>query len=166
MGVPAESVTVPVIGGHAGETILPLLSQASHNILRKLSVEEAAALTVRIQNAGTEVVDAKAGAGSATLSMAYAAYVFTTSCMQAMNGHAGIVECTYIDSDVVKGCDFFAQRVKLGRNGVCYKYGLGSLNATEQAALATMTPQLAAEIKKGLDFAPKPPAAPVVAPAV
>jgi len=31
--------------------------------------EEAAALTVRIQNAGTEVVEAKAGAGSATLSM-------------------------------------------------------------------------------------------------
>lgn len=31
--------------------------------------EEAAKLTDRIQNAGTEVVEAKAGAGSATLSM-------------------------------------------------------------------------------------------------
>lgn len=31
--------------------------------------EEAAKLTERIQNAGTEVVEAKAGAGSATLSM-------------------------------------------------------------------------------------------------
>lgn len=33
------------------------------------SKAEAAALTQRIQNAGTEVVEAKAGAGSATLSM-------------------------------------------------------------------------------------------------
>ncbi len=31
--------------------------------------EEAAKMTERIQNAGTEVVEAKAGAGSATLSM-------------------------------------------------------------------------------------------------
>ena len=33
------------------------------------SEEQLKALTVRIQNAGTEVVEAKAGAGSATLSM-------------------------------------------------------------------------------------------------
>jgi malate dehydrogenase len=33
------------------------------------SDEEVKALTDRIQNAGTEVVEAKAGAGSATLSM-------------------------------------------------------------------------------------------------
>ena len=32
--------------------------------------EEAVRMTERIQNAGTEVVEAKAGAGSATLSMA------------------------------------------------------------------------------------------------
>lgn len=34
------------------------------------SEEEAAKMTDRIQNAGTEVVEAKAGTGSATLSMA------------------------------------------------------------------------------------------------
>jgi malate dehydrogenase len=36
-------------------------------------------MTERIQDAGTEVVKAKAGAGSATLSMAYAAARFTDS---------------------------------------------------------------------------------------
>ncbi len=35
------------------------------------SEEEAAKMTDRIQNAGTEVVEAKAGAGSATLSMVW-----------------------------------------------------------------------------------------------
>ena len=41
---------------------------------------------------GTEVVKAKAGAGSATLSMAYAAARFTDSLIKAMNGQEGVVE--------------------------------------------------------------------------
>ena len=60
-------VDVPVIGGHAGITILPLLSKTKPTV--EFTAEEIEELTVRIQNAGTEVVEAKAGAGSATLSM-------------------------------------------------------------------------------------------------
>ena len=55
----------------------------------------------RVQEAGTEVVEAKAGAGSATLSMAYAAVRFADSCMRAMLGEEGVVECAYVESDVV-----------------------------------------------------------------
>ena len=44
-----------------------LLLQATPKV--SFSEEQLKALTVRIQNAGTEVVEAKAGAGSATLSM-------------------------------------------------------------------------------------------------
>ena len=62
-----KDVDVPVVGGHAGKTILPLLSQTSPST--SFTPEEIEALTVRIQNAGTEVVEAKAGTGSATLSM-------------------------------------------------------------------------------------------------
>lgn len=49
-----------MIGGHSGVTILPLLSQ----VVPKTSFtdEELESLTHRIQNAGTEVVEAKAGA--------------------------------------------------------------------------------------------------------
>lgn len=79
-------MSIPVIGGHAGITILPILSQASPSVLDKLSADQITALTTRIQNAGTEVVDAKAGAGSATLSMAYAAFRFAESCMKAQKG--------------------------------------------------------------------------------
>lgn len=74
-----------------------------------------------MQNAGTEVVDAKAGAGSATLSMAYAAYLFATACLKAMNGFAGIVECAYVEDASIEGCDFFAQRVKLGKTGIVHR---------------------------------------------
>jgi malate dehydrogenase len=62
-------IDVPVIGGHAGATILPILSQSRPAVLPKLNSQEHAALLRRIQNAGTEVVEAKAGGGSATLSM-------------------------------------------------------------------------------------------------
>ena len=37
-----------------------------------------------MQNAGTEVVEAKAGTGSATLSMAYAAARFSESCLKGL----------------------------------------------------------------------------------
>ncbi len=57
---------MPVIGGHSGVTILPLLSQVPGV---SFTEQEVADLTKRIQNAGTEVVEAKAGGGSATLSM-------------------------------------------------------------------------------------------------
>ncbi|MBX4413879.1 hypothetical protein K4G92_26195, partial [Mycobacterium tuberculosis] len=69
-GKSATEVEVPVIGGHSGVTILPLLSQIPGV---SFSDQEIADLTKRIQNAGTEVVEAKAGGGSATLSMGQAA---------------------------------------------------------------------------------------------
>jgi len=53
---------VPVIGGHSGITIIPLLSQATPAV--QFDQETLQKLTVRIQEAGTEVVNAKAGAVS------------------------------------------------------------------------------------------------------
>lgn len=54
-------------------TILPLLSQSSPPLPQSLFDDKATldALIHRIQFGGDEVVAAKAGAGSATLSMAY-----------------------------------------------------------------------------------------------
>uniref|UniRef100_A0A452ZZ98 Malate dehydrogenase n=1 Tax=Aegilops tauschii subsp. strangulata TaxID=200361 RepID=A0A452ZZ98_AEGTS len=66
--VPVTGVNVPVVGGHAGITILPLFSQATP-ASNALSHEDLVALTKRTQDGGTEVVEAKAGKGSATLSM-------------------------------------------------------------------------------------------------
>ena len=43
-------------------------------------------MTLRIQSAGTEVVEAKAGGGSATLSMGQAAAKFGLSLVRALNG--------------------------------------------------------------------------------
>ena len=54
-----QTVDVPVIGGHAGITILPLFSQATGFDAAKLSDDDIKALTVRTQDGGTEVVQAR-----------------------------------------------------------------------------------------------------------
>ncbi|GFP89248.1 malate dehydrogenase glyoxysomal [Phtheirospermum japonicum] len=90
MGLDPREVNVPVVGGHAGVTILPLLSQVKPAC--SFTQEETEYLTSRIQNGGTEVVEAKAGAGSATLSMAYAAVKFADACLRGLRGDAGVVE--------------------------------------------------------------------------
>merc|ERR1719446_1395646 len=69
-GCEPSEVDINVVGGHAGVTILPLFSQDAK--AKGLPADVIKALDVRTQDAGTEVVNAKAGKGSATLSMAYA----------------------------------------------------------------------------------------------
>jgi malate dehydrogenase len=58
-GLDVGSLKVPVIGGHAGVTIIPLVSRASPAV--SFPADKLDAITKRIQDAGTEVVKAKAG---------------------------------------------------------------------------------------------------------
>merc|ERR1711993_212010 len=95
-GLDPQDVNCPVVGGHAGITIMPLISQCTPAV--EFPPDQLKALTERIQDAGTEVVKAKAGAGSATLSMAFAAARFTDNILQAQAG-AEVTEYAYIKSD-------------------------------------------------------------------
>jgi malate dehydrogenase len=147
-----QSVDVPVIGGHAGITILPLFSQATGFESSGLSDEDIKALTVRTQDGGTEVVQAKAGKGSATLSMAYAAAIFGDACMRGASGESP-VECTYIETDIVPGLSFFSTPCQLGKGGVERILGNGTLSAFEQEALEALKGELKASIDKGIEFA-------------
>jgi malate dehydrogenase len=151
-------VDVPVVGGHAGITILPLLSKTKPSV--SFTDEEVQELTVRIQNAGTEVVEAKAGAGSATLSMAYAAARFVESSLRALDGDADVYECSFVQSDLTE-LPFFASRVKLGRKGVetIISSDLQGLTEYEQKALEALKPELKASIEKGIAFAQREPVA-------
>ena len=149
-GDPAE-IDVPVIGGHAGITILPLFSQVPGY---SPGADELEAITHRTQFGGDEVVQAKAGAGSATLSMAYAGYLFTDKVLQAMNGADGIVQCAYVQSDVTDA-EFFSSPCKFGPDGVSEVMPFGEISAYEQQWLDKMLPDLKAQIQKGVDFANK-----------
>ncbi|KAI3429685.1 hypothetical protein D9Q98_005770 [Chlorella vulgaris] len=148
-----KEVDVPVIGGHAGETILPLLSQAKPKV--EFTAEDAAAMTKKIQNAGTDVVNAKAGTGSATLSMAYAAARMAESVLLGLNGEKDIYECTYTESDVMPGFQYFASKVLLGPGGIEKFQPLPELSEFEQQGLVAMKELLTANIQAGVEFANK-----------
>jgi len=146
-----NTVSVPVIGGHAGITILPLLSQIKGS---KFSAKDKADLTQRIMFGGDEVVKAKAGAGSATLSMAYAGAFFAEKVLRAARGEKGIVECTYVESSVGP-TRFFASPVELGPEGIARIPALPALDEFEKQKFNEMIPELKGHIEKGVEFAQK-----------
>jgi malate dehydrogenase len=140
--------SVTVIGGHAGTTILPLLSQISG---AKFSEADIKALTHRIQFGGDEVVKAKDGAGSATLSMAYAGQVFASRLLAAMNGEKNVRECTFVENTLTKA-PFFSTPCLLGPGGVESIESFGKLSDFEQQSFDAMIPDLVSQAKKGIDF--------------
>jgi len=148
VGKSTAEVNVNVIGGHSGVTILPLLSSIPGAELSQAEIE---ALTPRIQEAGTEVVEAKAGAGSATLSMAQAAARFTLSLVTALNGE-GVTECCYVQTGD-DSSSFHAQPVKLGKDGVDSIPQIPPLSDYEQKLLDEMRTILDGNISKGIEFA-------------
>jgi len=144
---------VNVIGGHAGITILPLLSQVKD---AKFTQQDKEDLTHRIAFAGDEVVKAKGGAGSATLSMAYAGAIFTQKVLDALDGKRVRV-CSYVASDTTSA-PFFASPVDLGRNGIEKVLRFGAIDDFEKQKLEALLPELEAQIKKGVDFVKNNPA--------
>ena len=148
-GYSRGSLVVPVIGGHSGTTILPLFSQSIG--YSEVSSADIEALTVRVQNAGTEVVEAKAGAGSATLSMAVAGAGFALKIVDGLIGKPGVVACAYVNGNTGYA-DFFAQPVLLGKNGVEKFMPIGKLSDYEQKNLESMLSTLRADIQQGVDF--------------
>jgi malate dehydrogenase len=63
------------------------------------------------------------------------------------------VECAYVESDVVPGCDFFASKVEIGPEGVMKIHPVGDITPYEQELLDAAIPDIQANIKKGVDFA-------------
>merc|ERR1719473_1883059 len=150
-GNDVHQTTVPVIGGHAGTTIVPLLSQAEPKVT--FSDEERAALTHRIMFGGDEVVKAKDGGGSATLSMAFAGAEFADRVMAGMSGEKGVTECTFVETDKIAGAKFFSLPVTLGKEGVETIHDYGTVNAYEQKLIEDMLPDLIAQADKGFAWA-------------
>merc|ERR1719409_1862115 len=99
-GKNAKFVNVPVVGGHAGSTILPLFSQ--DKTAAGIDADKIPDLDKKVQDAGTVVVEAKGGKGSATLSMA----------------------CAYVKSDLTD-LAYFSSKVVFGEKGVAKVLPLG-----------------------------------------
>lgn len=151
---PADEA-VTVVGGHSGATIVPLLSQAGH----QLEGAERDAYVKRVQFGGDEVVQAKDGAGSATLSMAMAGARFAESLLKAAQGQKGVIEPTFVESPLYKdqGVDFFASNVELGPEGVEKIHPVGKISEHEQTLLDACLADLKGNIAKGVKFVQEKP---------
>lgn len=144
---PADE-NITVIGGHSGATIVPLLSQSGYSLEGKALDD----FIYRVQFGGDEVVKAKDGAGSATLSMAMAGARFAESLLKAAQGEKGVVEPTFVDSPLFKseGIEFFASKVELGPNGVEKIHEVGKITPKEQELLEACKADLKKNIAKGM----------------
>lgn len=148
-GTACDQVDVPVIGGHAGKTILPLFSQDKASA--SIPAEQIPALDVKLQEAGTAVVTAKAGKGSATLSMAYAGARLGKAILSGLAGEEK-TECAFVMSSITD-LPYFASRVTFGTEGVKTVHPIGELNAYETKRLEELKSILKEDIQDGLDYA-------------
>jgi len=145
-----STIDVPVIGGHAGVTIMPVFSQDA--AAASIPKDKIADLDKRVQDAGTEVVNAKNGKGSATLSMAYAGARLGSAVLRGLAGHQAI-ECAYVKSDIVPNLAYFTQKVVFGKGGVEKVLPIGKLNEHEQTRLEEAKAALKIEIETGIKYA-------------
>merc|ERR1712056_47192 len=150
-GNDVNSTVVPVVGGHAGTTIVPLLSQAEPKV--SFTDADRDAITHRIMFGGDEVVKAKDGGGSATLSMALSGAEFADKVMAGLAGEKNPPECTFVEQTHVPEVNFFSLPVTLGKEGVETVHPYGTVNDHEKKLLADMMPDLIAQAEKGVKFA-------------
>ncbi|KAG6841794.1 hypothetical protein C0991_006678 [Blastosporella zonata] len=154
----APSVVVPVVGGHSGVTIVPLLSQSSHPLPAGIKEDDYKTLVKRIQFGGDEVVKAKDGAGSATLSMAYAGAEFAAKIIRALKGEKGITAPSFVSlaadpagaaeltAELGQQLEFFSSTVELGSEGVAKISPLGKITDEEKELVKAALPELATNI--------------------
>ncbi|KAI5457004.1 lactate/malate dehydrogenase [Mariannaea sp. PMI_226] len=148
-GTDPKDEKITVIGGHSGVTIVPLFSQSNHPEL-----SSNAELVNRVQFGGDEVVKAKDGAGSATLSMAFAGARMADAILRAAKGEKGVIEPSFVESPLYKdqGIDFFSTNVELGPEGVAQIHPIGKVDANEEKLIEACLGDLKKNIEKGVKF--------------
>eukprot|EP00933_Yihiella_yeosuensis_P004437 TRINITY_DN108801_c0_g1_i1.p1 TRINITY_DN108801_c0_g1~~TRINITY_DN108801_c0_g1_i1.p1 ORF type:complete len:363 (-),score=106.37 TRINITY_DN108801_c0_g1_i1:179-1267(-) len=150
VGADPEDVDIPVIGGHAGVTIMPVFSQDKYG--KSIPESKIEGLDKHVQDAGTDVVNAKNGKGSATLSMAYAGARLGKAVLAGLAG-TPTTECAYVMTNVEPDLPYFTTKVTFGKTGVEKVHPIGQLNDYEKNRLAEAKAALKKEIQSGLDFA-------------
>merc|ERR1712154_109377 len=99
---------------------------------------------------GTEVVEAKDGAGSATLSMAFAAAEFGQKVLMGLSGVKQVGYC-YINQSY-EGVDYFSMFCDFGPGGIAYVHPIEGVTPYEKKRLDAAKNKLRGDIKAGKDF--------------
>lgn len=151
-GQDPQTVSVKVVGGHSGPTIVPLLSTVSP-VSVQFTEDQIKTLTQRIQYGGDEVVKAKAGTGSATLSMAFAAKEFYDTFIAALDGLSTVKPVAFVKTDKF-GTGYFASELELSSDGTVKSISEipTGITAYEQELLKVAMNDLGKDITKGEQF--------------
>eukprot|EP00913_Durusdinium_trenchii_P001608 g1491.t1 len=111
-------------------------------VAKTIDAEKIPDLDKHVQDAGTDVVNAKSGKGSARLGK---------SILAGLMGKKRI-ECAYVKSDITD-LPYFASKVQFGEKGVTKVLPLGELSDYEKKRLEEVKTQLKTEIDSGLKYA-------------
>lgn len=164
---------IPVVGGHSGDTIVPLYSIGAPELYLQLSNSDRDSLIHRVQYGGDEVVKLKNGAGSATLSMAYAGYKIASLFLQVLANPQLVVDkqIGFIGLDTsIKNCDklldtlqskynetqlkFLAAPIRIDKNGInsIDNEVFEICNENEAEMIKIAIDQLKKNVEKGVEF--------------
>lgn len=123
-GLDAAGVNVSVTGSCVGKIIIPLISRCTPKV--DFSQNPMTTLPGKTQEASMEVeVKAKAGEGSATLSMAYDRAQFALSLVQAINRKEGVAKYSFKSQET--DCPSFSTLLLVGERGIRKDVGIGKL---------------------------------------
>lgn len=140
-----SSSPITVIGGHGSDTMIPLFSQNPQLIGKEKELSQA------LSECGSEVIALKAGSGSATLSMAYAAAGFIKNCLRALEGEM-VVETAYIYQDEADSA-FFSRPFVMSRQGVHCLIPWGEVSRDEKNMIEEVRKILLQDAKNGMELA-------------
>ncbi|KAK2584592.1 hypothetical protein KPH14_006950 [Odynerus spinipes] len=150
VGIDPTTTYVPVVGGHAENTTVPLFSKCRPNIA--LTPEETTKLIEAVRTAGKRVVQMKKS--STTYSMASAAMHFIHKLSRAIRHEPNLIVSGYVESCGTTA-RFFSNELILGPGGVKTNLGFGDVNEVERNLIAKAVNVLTKQIKDAEEFASK-----------
>lgn len=148
LSVNPRSVSVPVIGGHSDETIIPLFSNISPSHHR-VKTCQADTLTRLVRKCGTEVLNHKLGNDSAILAMAWSINEFVERIVEALYG--GYVMVNGYTSNPHFGTKFFSGPVKVGSQGIVETCNNFPMSDYERKLLENALPAIQRDVAQGED---------------
>lgn len=161
----AMDKNITVIGGHSGNTIVPLF--LNREFSDALGSQHYGEFIHRVQFGGDEIVKAKNGEGSATLSMALAGYKFTEEILKSIVHEKsqvatipafvylpGVLNGKKVQDKLGKDLEYFALPVNL-TNGCVTSVDdkiLDHLSSKETQLVKVAVSELIVNIEKGKKF--------------
>ncbi|KAK9890925.1 hypothetical protein WA026_012266 [Henosepilachna vigintioctopunctata] len=149
LGIDAECVIVPVVGGHTETTMVPVLSHAKP--CSEFTTETVEKITRKVRYGTINVAKVKTNSAD-SLAGAFAFARFVISLVKGLRGYKGIMECAYVRSKVHPQLKYVANPVLLGPAGVMRNLGIPKLNDYENCLFDNAIPILISDIQRGEKF--------------